>query len=83
MWHFVDLSRLFENVVYECQKQNGWWNKKISGKRIRYMVIGLFIFIPLVIFLLIITKAEILITIFSSCGLILKGIERYCKYKIL
>ena len=65
-----------EDAVYECQKQNGWWNKRISGERIKYTVIRLIIFIPLIILLLIITKAEILITIFGSSALIIKCIER-------
>ena len=65
-----------EDAVYECQKLNGWWNKKMSGERIKYTVIRLIIFISLAILLLIITKADILITILSSIALIIKCIER-------
>lgn len=75
-WYEFSQALSKKDAVYECQRQNGWWNKKISGERIKYMVIGLFVFIPLAIFLLIITKAEVLITIFSSGALIFKGFER-------
>jgi len=75
-WYEFSQPLSEQDAIYECQKQNSWWNKKISCERIICAVIGLLVFIPLAIFLITITKVEIFITILSSGAFILKFIER-------
>ena len=65
-----------QDAVFECQKQNCWWNKKITRVRIIRAVIGLLVLIPLIIFLFIEIKVGILLTILSSGGLIIKCATR-------
>ncbi|MCW3491337.1 S-4TM family putative pore-forming effector [Dethiobacter alkaliphilus] len=68
------LSKL--DAIYECQKQNCWWNKKLSRERIIRTVIALSVLVPLAIFLLAKTRVGILPVVFGSSGLIIKCVER-------
>lgn len=77
---WYELSQILseQEAIYECQKQNCWWNKKITRKRLIYIGIELLILIPLVIFFIIEvqSKTGVLQVIFSSGGLIAKCAER-------
>jgi hypothetical protein len=77
-WYEFSQPLSEHDAIYECQKQNCWWNKKITHKRLVYTGIGLLVFIPLAIFFMMgaKTEAEILQIIFSSGGLITKCTER-------
>lgn len=77
-WYEFSQPLSEQDAIYECQKQNCWWNKKITNKRLVYTGIGLLAFIPLSIFFMMgeKTEAEILKIIFSSGGLITKCTER-------
>lgn len=75
-WYEFSWPLKEQDTIYECQKQNSWWNKKMMHERIIHTVIGLSVLIPLAIFLLIKAKAKILLIIFSSSGLIIKCTER-------
>lgn len=76
-WYEFSQPLSEQYAIYECQKQNCWWNKKIMRERIIRTLIGLLVLIPLAIFFLIEMKAGILLVIFSSGGLIVKCVERF------
>lgn len=75
-WYEFSQTLSGQDAIYECQKQNCWWNKKITHERIIRTVIGLLFLVPLAIFFLIKTKIGVLLVIFSSSGLIVKCAER-------
>lgn len=75
-WYEFSQPLSEQDAIYECQKQNCWWNKKITRERIIRTIIGLSVLLPLAIFLFIETKTGILLVIFSSGGLITKCTER-------
>lgn len=61
-------------VKFECQKQNFWWNKKMTSKRIVVNIIG---GIFLIIFMVLLCKYNgYLKTFLCSAGIILKICER-------
>lgn len=64
------------DAIYECQKQNCWWNKKLTRLRIIRSGIELLILITVAIIIFVWIKADILLVILSSSGLVLKCIER-------
>lgn len=49
-WYEFSQPLSEQDAIYECQKQNCWWNKKITRERIIRTVIGLLILAPLAIF---------------------------------
>ena len=65
-----------QDAIYECQKQNCWWNNKLARLRIIRSGIELIILIPIAILILIWAKADILLVILSSSGMITKCSER-------
>jgi hypothetical protein len=74
-WYEFSQPLSEQNAIYECQKQNCWWNKKITYKRIICTVIEFVVLILLAIFF-IKTKPSVVI-LFSSGALILKCVERF------
>lgn len=75
-WYEFSQQLSEQDAVYECQKQNCWWNKKITRIRLIRSGLWLLVLVPLTIFLFVETDAGIILVIFSSCGLITKCIER-------
>lgn len=77
-WYEFSQSLSEQDAIYECQKQNCWWNKKITHKGLILSGIELLVLIVLSIFFVIEAKtnAGILQVIFSSGGLITKCTER-------
>jgi hypothetical protein len=75
-WYEFSQPLSEQDAIYECQKQNCWWNNRIMVKRLIFTGIGLLVFISLVIFFIIKTNIGILQAIFSSSGLIIKCAER-------
>ncbi|MFA5383105.1 MAG: S-4TM family putative pore-forming effector [Eubacteriales bacterium] len=75
-WYEFSQPLSEQDAIYECQKQNCWWNKKITCERIIHMVIRLLVLVLLAVFFKIETKTGILLIIFSSGGLIIKCAER-------
>ncbi|WP_368293581.1 S-4TM family putative pore-forming effector [Dehalobacter sp. TBBPA1] len=77
-WYEFSQPLSEQDAKYECQKQNCWWNKKITHERIIRSGIELLVFVVLAIFFVINAKtnAGIIQVIFSSGGLIIKCAER-------
>jgi len=87
-WYEFSQTLSEQDAIYECQKQNCWWNKKLMYKRILYTIIVLLLLfiVYLVFYLFIKAKTGILLFFFSSSGLVLKCVERSianCKYYML
>jgi len=78
-WYEFSQPLSEQDAIYECQKQNCWWNKKITHKRLTYTGIGLLVFILMAIFFIMGTRTEIEILkiLFSSGGLFAKSSERF------
>lgn len=71
-----------EDAIYECQKQNCWWNKKIIYKSIIITALVLFVLVSLAIFLLIKTKTGIMFAILSSFAFLSKcALRLYTNWK--
>ncbi len=77
-WYEFSQPLSEQDAIYECQKQNCWWNKKMTLKRLIFTGIKLLVLIPFAIFFVIKanTNVEIMQVIFSSGGLITKCAER-------
>jgi len=73
-WYEFSQTLSEQDAIYECQKQNCWWNKKLMYKRILYTIIVLLLLfiVYLVFYLFIKAKTGILLFFFSSSGLVLK-----------
>lgn len=75
-WYDVSSNLSMLDAVFECQRQNGWWNKKGMKKRFIYSAIALLIFVALAIILATRTKVKIPVLVLSSSGLIIRLFER-------
>lgn len=78
-WYDVSPTLSLQEVQYECQRQNCWWNKKLVYKRY-------FITIPIAIFALTVTflafqnitsGKSVLTAVFGSSAIIIRCIERF------
>lgn len=70
-----------EDVQYECQRQNCWWNEELSKRRLCCLAIA---FLMLVLFIFIICKyfhlSDSLLRIVFCSGIILKIVERIIQH---
>jgi len=78
---WYDLKASKENtssneVIFECQKQNAWWDERLSKKRIKLLSALSAILLIAVIAIIILANNYIVIRIVLSSALIVKAIER-------
>ena len=67
------------DAQFECQRQNVWWNKKMTSRRIPIsIIIGVCISIVF-LFVIRVTNRSVLNTLLCSGGIILKICERVCE----
>ncbi len=72
-WYVFSSNLEGLSAIFECQRQNTWWNKKISA--IRYYIIFAVI-CALTIFFAIFCRNNVLEILLCSAGIIIKTIER-------
>lgn len=84
-WYYVDPNTQVDVAIFECQKQNVWWDKKISAYQRLFVtiVVVLVVIIAILLFRANILS-EIVLIIFSQVWLLIKICERIltaCNYK--
>lgn len=77
-WYEIPTHLSEQDAIFECQKQNCWWNKKITIRRIVFSGVLFFSLFCITIVFLKITNADlsVLKVVLCSTGLILKSGER-------
>jgi hypothetical protein len=63
---------------FECQRQNIWWDKKLTS--IRYAVSIITCVIIVLVFIVLLVQNNVIQTLLCSAGLIIKLIERIIEY---
>lgn len=67
------------DVQFECQRQNCWWNKQVSKRRIAiYIVISVILLAMIIIAWRYFNAGENLLRIALCSGILLKVVERVC-----
>ena len=77
-WYEIPTHLSEQDAIFECQKQNCWWNKKITIKRIAFsgVLIISFFCITIGFFKITNTDLSVLKVALCSAGLVLKAGER-------
>lgn len=75
-WYEFTVPLSNSDAIFECQKINSWWNKKITYHRLKKSILGVLLFVPIIITILVLVNTSIVMIIFSSAGLVLKCVER-------
>jgi hypothetical protein len=81
-WYEFSQSLTEQEAIFECQKQNSWWNKELISKRSKYNLKNAILF-AFIFYIIVISKTnfDFLRALFCSGGLIAKMIERFCENK--
>jgi len=73
-WYVFPEQCIGISAQLECQRQNTWWNSKMSHKR--FVVTVCMAVLVGIVFLFLVVNNNILTTILCSAGLIIKTVER-------
>ncbi|WP_395013832.1 S-4TM family putative pore-forming effector [Robinsoniella peoriensis] len=82
-WYDIPASYSEKNAQFECQKQNCWWNKKMTHKRFLLNILFA-VFAALVVFFAVRNVSigdSIIIGVFGSGAIIMRCIERFSANK--
>lgn len=75
-WYEIPSDFSEQDTIFECQKQNCWWNRKITCKRVVCTGIALLILIAVAVVFFLFVNKNVMLIILSSGGVIIKGLER-------
>ena len=82
-WYMFIKEYQDEEAVFECQRQNQWWNKKMLHRRLAVSITCFLILLAVAIILCVYSKVSIfniIISFLVAIGAFIDRIIVYCKY---